>query len=252
MDIPIDMDWLQAVMLASVRLAAFLVLAPPFNNRAFPTMVKAMLSIGMGIAVSPVVTTDFPNMDAAAFLVALVEQIAIGAALGFLVYVIFSVLEGAGGLIDLFGGFQMAQQYDPMMNLNGAQFARFFQLTGIALMFSSGAYQIVLSGVARTFTALPLGASIPAGLTAQTVAEQASGMFIGALQIAGPLIIVLFLADLGLGLLSRVAPALNAFSLSYPIKIGLTLALGGMVFVALPAAVQTLTGTAQNVLAGSF
>ena len=38
--------------------------------------------------------------------------------------------------------------------------------------------------------------------------------------------VVLFLADVGLGLLTRVAPALNAFSLGFPLKILLTLVLG--------------------------
>ena len=44
-------------------------------------------------------------------------------------------------------------------------------------------------------------------------------MFVAALQIAGPLLVVLFLADVGLGLLTRVAPALNAFALGFPLKI---------------------------------
>ena len=75
-------------------------------------------------------------------------------------------------------------------------------------------------------------------------------MFASAAQIAGPLLIVLFLADLGLGLLTKVAPALNAFSLSYPIKILLTLTLAGVVFLALPTAVHALTGDALDLLAG--
>ena len=60
-------------------------------------------------------------------------------------------------------------------------------------------------------------------------------MFLAAVQIAGPLLVVLFLADAGLGLLTRVAPALNAFALGFPLKILLTLTLAAVVFVALPA-----------------
>ena len=63
-------------------------------------------------------------------------------------------------------------------------------------------------------------------------------MFLAAVQIAGPLLVVLFLADVGLGLLTRVAPALNAFALGFPLKILLTLMLGGCVFVALPRIVS--------------
>ena len=53
-------------------------------------------------------------------------------------------------------------------------------------------------------------------------------LFVGALQIAGPLIVVLFIADVALGVLNRIAPQLNAFSMSFPIKIGLTLLLVGI------------------------
>ena len=67
-------------------------------------------------------------------------------------------------------------------------------------------------------------------------------MFVGALQIAGPLLVVLFLADVGLGLLTRVAPALNAFAMGFPLKILISLSLGAFAFLALPNVVRGLTG----------
>jgi flagellar biosynthetic protein FliR len=75
-------------------------------------------------------------------------------------------------------------------------------------------------------------------------------MFLASVQIAGPLLIVLFLADAGLGLLTRVAPALNAFALGFPLKIAITVVLSSVVFVALPAIVSSLTGSAVQALLG--
>jgi flagellar biosynthetic protein FliR len=75
-------------------------------------------------------------------------------------------------------------------------------------------------------------------------------MFLAAVQIAGPLLVVLFLADAGLGLLTRVAPALNAFALGFPLKILLTVILGAIVFVALPRIVSSLTGQAVDSIMG--
>jgi flagellar biosynthesis protein FliR len=69
-------------------------------------------------------------------------------------------------------------------------------------------------------------------------------------QIAGPLLVVLFLADAGLGLLTRVAPALNAFAMGFPLKILLTITLASIVFIALPWIVASLTGQALSVLSG--
>jgi flagellar biosynthetic protein FliR len=64
--------------------------------------------------------------------------------------------------------------------------------------------------------------------------------FSAAVQIALPLIGVLFLADLGLALLTRVAPQLQAIQIMFPAKIGLTLLLVGMSFAVLPDAMTRL------------
>ena len=52
-----------------------------------------------------------------------------------------------------------------------------------------------------------------------------SMFFVTAVQIALPMIAVLFVADLGLALLTKVAPQLNAINVMFPAKIGLTLLL---------------------------
>jgi flagellar biosynthetic protein FliR len=75
-------------------------------------------------------------------------------------------------------------------------------------------------------------------------------MFLASVQIAGPLAVVLFLADAGLGLLTRVAPALNAFALGFPLKILITLMLGGLILAALPGIVSSLTGQSVATLIG--
>ena len=250
MEFTLNFAWIEAVMLAGVRMVAFLVIAPPFSYNAFPGRVKAMLAIGLALAISPRVTAGYVSLDTAGFFAALVLEILVGGVLGFLVLVIFSAVQSAGGLIDMFGGFQMAQGFDPQSMVNGAQFARLFQMTALALLFASGGYQVIIGGLARTFTALPLGGGLDLVASGQAVTAAVTQMFLASVQIAGPLLVVLFLADAGLGLLTRVAPALNAFALGFPLKIFLTLALGAMVFVALPQIVSSLTGRALDALLG--
>ncbi len=246
----LELAWLEAVMLAAVRMTAFIVIAPPFSYRAFPARVKAMLAVGLALAVSPRVTADYVSLDDAAFFGALVQEIITGALLGFLVYVIFSAVQSAGSLIDMFGGFQMAQAYDPGSMVNGAQFSRLFHMSALALMMSSGAHLLILSGLTRSFTALPIGGAIDLASSAESMVLAVSEMFLAAVQIAGPLLVVLFLADVGLGLLTRVAPALNAFALGFPLKIFLTLTLAVVVFAALPGVVASLTDGAVDTLMG--
>lgn len=250
MEFTLNFAWIEAVMLAGVRMVAFLVIAPPFSYKAIPARVKAMLAVGLALAVSPRVTPGYVSLDTAGFVGSLILEILVGGVLGFLVFVIFAAVQSAGGLIDMFSGFQMAQGFDPQSMVNGAQFTRLFQMTALALLFASGGYQLVIGGLARSFTALPLGGGMDLAGPAQALIGAVTQMFLAAVQIAGPLLVVLFLADAGLGLLTRVAPALNAFALGFPLKILVTLTLAGTVFVALPRIVSSLTGQALDVLMG--
>jgi flagellar biosynthetic protein FliR len=209
-----------------------------------------MLAIGLALAVAPRVGAGYRSGDIGAFLLDMVRELAVGATLGFLVFLVFAAIQSAGSLIDLFGGFQLAQAFDPQSMINGAQFTRMFQLTALALLFASGGYQLIIGGLVRTFDAIPLAAGLDLADPAKQLVNGATQMFLAALQIAGPLIVVLFLADVGLGLLTRVAPALNAFSLGFPLKIMLTVVLSAIVFIALPGVVSGLTDTAVKTMLG--
>ncbi|WP_349899739.1 flagellar biosynthetic protein FliR [Parafrigoribacterium soli] len=250
MNIPLNLAWLESTSLAAVRMTVFLFLAPPFSFNAIPARIKAMLAIGLSLAVSPAVSRNYHTLETPEYLMALVLELVVGAVLGLLVMLVFAAIQSAGSLIDLFGGFSMAQGFDPLSMINGAQFTRLFQMTALALMFSSGAYQIIIGGLTRSFTAFPIGGGIDLSEPVQAMTTGLTQMFLASVQIAGPLLVVLFLADAGLGLLTRVAPALNAFTMSFPLKIMMTLTLVSVIFVALPGVVSKLTGDAIKVLAG--
>ncbi|MEB0201409.1 MULTISPECIES: flagellar biosynthetic protein FliR [Cryobacterium] len=250
MNITLDFTWIEAVMLAGVRLIAFLVIAPPFSYNAFPLRIKGMLSLGLALAVSPVVTPGYVSPDTGGFILALLLEIVVGGMLGFLVLIVFSAVQSAGNLIDQFGGFQLAQGFDPQAMVNGAMFTRLYQMTAIALLFASGGYQLIIGGLTRSFTAIPIGGGMDLAAPVQAATNAVGQLLLSAVQIAGPLIVVLFLADAGLGLLTRVAPALNAFALGFPLKILITLTLGASAFVALPRIVSALTDTAVTTMLG--
>lgn len=250
MELVINGDRLEATMLAGVRLVAFFVIAPPFSYRAFPGTVKVILGIGLAIGVAPKVAEGYHSLDTGPFLLALVTQLVVGLALGFLVFLVFAAVQSAGALIDLFGGFTLAQAFDPQSQVNGAQFTRLFQMASLALLFASGGYQLIVGGLVRSFDAVPLTGTFELDGMASLLVTALSQMFLATLQIAGPLVVVLFLADVGLGLLTRVAPALNAFQMGFPIKIGLTVVFAGALFMALPSVVSSLTGDAVAAITG--
>ena len=120
MNITLNFEWIEAVMLAGVRMVAFIAIAPPFSYNGFPLRIKGMLALGLALAVSPRVAPGYVASGTAEYIGALVLEIVVGGVLGFLVMLVFAAVQSAGNLIDMFGGFQVAQAFDPQAMLNGA------------------------------------------------------------------------------------------------------------------------------------
>jgi flagellar biosynthetic protein FliR len=243
MNLSVPVAELTALLLASVRAAAWLAISPPFSSRMVPTQIKALLSVGIALPVVPSLAPKVPALDTATMVVSVAEQVVLGTALGFLTALLFAAVSAAGSLIDLFGGFAIAFAFDPMGatgNSGSGIFSRFYNLLAMTLLFVTDGHQLVLRGFTTSYNVLPLDGTLSLKTLQHLVTTGVTDMFVASLQIAGPLIAVLFCADIGLGLLSRVAPALNAFSLGFPMKILLTLGGAGLAMTMLPPAVDGL------------
>lgn len=241
---------LVAFLLVLTRTGAWLWLTPPFGGRAMPVPVRVILSVALSVVLTPraaQTATDLPTSTAGT-VGAVVVQAAIGTAMGLACLTLISAVQSAGGLVDLFGGFSLSQAFDPLLLQQSSVMSRLYQLLAAVLLLVTGAHMVLLEGLAGTFEALPLGSVLDLGATASSLASGLSAMFVAALQIVGPLIGVMVVADLGLGLLSRVAPTLNVFSLSFPVKIGLTLLLLALAVPMLPPAVRGLSDDAVRAM----
>lgn len=242
LDVPSDV--LAALLLGSLRVVGWLLVAPPFAGRAVPAPVKALLSVALALPLLPTLREDLPPLELGPFLGAAVVQLLVGLALGFLCYLIFQAFRVAGDIVDTLGGFALAAAFDPLNQNQAAVIGRFQGLLATTLLLVSDGWLVVWHGFFRSFEVMPLGASYRSDVVASAVTEGVATMMLSAVQIAAPMIAVLFVADIGLALASRVAPQLNAFALAFPLKILLTLTLIGYTFVALPALVA---GSAERI-----
>ncbi len=189
---------------------------------------------------APYLRDTLPSLETSALVFSVAMQIFVGFALGFITALLFAALQAAGDLLDLFGGFTLATAYDPLGFSQSSIFGRFYNLVAITLLFASDGHQLILRGFLQSFRTLPLDSSFSPETFSRLLVSGIGEMFLSALQIAGPLICVLFLADVSLGLLNRVAPALNAFQLGFPVKIFLVVTLSGLAISMLPGILHTL------------
>lgn len=243
-------DQLVVFLLVVVRVGTWLWITPPFGGRMIPVVVRIMASLALALPLTGpalAATPDVPQ-GAGELAWAVIEQVLIGGALGLACLTLISAVQSAGSLIDLFGGFSISQAYDPMLLQQSSVMARIYQMTAGVLLLVTGAHLILVQGFASTLQVLPVSGTLDLQLTATTLTEALSTLFVSALQIAGPLIGIAFLTDIALGLLTRVAPSLNAFSLGFPLKIGVTLLLVALAVPMLPPAVMGLSEDAVRAM----
>ncbi|MFC3689512.1 flagellar biosynthetic protein FliR [Aquipuribacter hungaricus] len=244
MAVDVPGDALAALLLGSLRVVGWLLVAPPFSGRAVPAPAKALLSVALALPLLPTLREDLPPMELGPFLGAAVVQLLVGLSLGFLCFLLFAAFRTAGDIIDTVGGFALASAFDPLNQSQAAVIGRLQGLLASTLLLVSDGWLVVWHGFFRSYEVLPLGAPFDTAVVASAVTDAIATMMLSAVQIAAPMIAVLFVADVGLGLATRVAPALNAFALAFPLKILLTLTLVGYTFVALP---DLVAGSAERI-----
>ena len=113
MELAIDPAQATAFVLASVRLLAFMLVAPPFANTAVPIRIRIGLSAALALVVSPRLDVPAEMVDTAGLLAGVVFQIAIGVSMGFVIMVLFAAVQSAGALVDYSAALSSAMIFDP-------------------------------------------------------------------------------------------------------------------------------------------
>jgi flagellar biosynthetic protein FliR len=248
MNVQLSQTALITLLLCTLRTTSWMMLVPPFATAGIPKNIKYMLSVAMSLPIVSTASAHVPAAELAPLISSAAEQLVIGAGLGFLTRLMFSAIESAGSLIDVVGGFSLAFAYDPLMATSTSIFGKFYGLLTTTLLFATPAHLVIIQGFMHSFTSLPLDGTMDMSHFGAAIVNGLSTMFVSALQIAGPLIAILFLADVALGVLSRISPQLNVFQMSFPFKIMLTLGLVGMGFSLMPQTVSQIANDATGVV----
>lgn len=241
----IDPAWAAGLFLALARVAGFAV-ASPLLSRTFPPIGRLAFTIAVGASLTvPVDATG----SLATLLGAGLLNVAVGLALGWLTGVIFLLFNVTGATIDFGSGLAVSQVLDPMTGDQSAVFGRWLPLTAMALLLVTGGLPVVVAGLARSVRAIPLDGSAAFHPDLAVYAgQQVSALMFTGIELALPLIATLLVAEVLLGLASRLVPQFNVFLLGLPAKIWITLAVMSLLVLRFPAA----TGNVLEHIDGAF
>ena len=243
--------WILAAVLAMARVGGACAICPALAESMIPGLARRVAALGFAFLVIPLVHAEMPpgEPNILMFSVLAFREALIGFFIGFFASVPFWVAENVGNFIDNQRGATMGEVYSPLSGAQVSTTGVFFTQVVSTIFFTSGAIFIFLGAIFKSYAIWPVFGS------ALSFTSDAPVQILAALDemlrttvvISAPVIIVMFLATIGLGLVNRTAPQLNVFFLSMPVKSALGIA---MLIIYLPFIMDMLMYTKDGAILG--
>ncbi|MFD0671723.1 flagellar biosynthetic protein FliR [Cohnella sp. GCM10027633] len=245
-----------AFLLVLCRISAFFVVAPIFSSRTFPRTIKVGLAFFVSVMVFLTIGYDTSIVADGSYVLAIMREVFAGLLIGYVAYLFFTIVQTAGGLMDLQMGFGIANIVDPFTGASAPMLGNLKYMLMMLVFLSINGHHYLLTAIMNSYEWLPLdnklfetyyGGNITEFLT-RTFADT----FLLALQISAPIVVTMFLTDFGLALLARTAPQYNVFVIGVPIKILVGLAILILLLPGFGALFQMLFDHMYNALEKLF
>jgi flagellar biosynthetic protein FliR len=231
-------------LLIFCRITAFFVVAPVFSSRGVPNVFK----IGLGFFISFIVFLTYGMQQTivpdAEYVLFILRELLVGLLMGFIVYLFFSVVQSAGGFMDLQVGFAMANIVDPHTGVSAPLLGNFKYMLLIVVFLMMNGHHFLLTGLMDSYKWIPLDNELfsrfMSGSVTDFLTRAVASMFLLAVQMAAPLVVAMFLTDVGLGFLTKSAPQFNVFVIGIPLKLLIGLFLLVLIMPGLGSLFETL------------
>lgn len=210
--------WIASFIWPFIRVLAMLSTAPVFDHRTIQRRLRFGLAALVTILLMPLLPPPQTTLNSGQAIIVLIQQILIGASMGFAMRLIFSTFEMAGDLIGLQIGLAFAQFIDPNRGGQTPLLGSFLGVLASLFFLSVDGHLLVISSIVQSFELVPISTNL-AVTQPQNIASTGGIMFMLALQISLPVLAAMLICNIVMGLLARAAPQLNIMSIGFAITI---------------------------------
>lgn len=210
----------ETFFLVVVRTSTLLFVFPIFSARQIPVLVR----IGLAFLISYVIFHTIPQIapltDMGSLFSAVVSQVVLGLLVGFVAALVFMGIQFAGQILDIQIGFAVANVINPQTQEQVTVLGEFELALATLFFLISNSHLLLLQGIGGSFHLVPLPYITlnPSVLGNMLIFLERS--FDIVFEIAAPAAISLFIVNIMLGLMARVAPQMNVFVVGFPLQIG--------------------------------
>lgn len=215
----VDVGWLMAAVLLSVRVAAATAFTAVLGPTSLPGSVRVLLAAGLGLLLTAAMGVQAPPADSViALAIAALREVLIGASLGVGFLIAHAATQVAGRVLDTQMGFGIASLFNPSAGTVSPLTGTLLGMAAVSIFLAMDGHHVLIRALALSVETSPPGSAAPL-LAWRNLIPQAGIMFGYGLALAAPLMSALLLADIALAIFSRSMPQLNVFVLGFALKI---------------------------------
>jgi type III secretion protein T len=205
-----------AAILGFARLAPIFFMLPFLNSGVLTGVPRQTVIVLVALGFWTYVGVPLPDLDGLAFFGLVLREAGIGVLLGCLLCWPFWVLHAMGNLIDNQRGAMLSSTVDPANGVDTSELANFLQLFAAVVYLEGGGMLLMLETVGHSYRICAPASGCEMYLP--SVLSLLDALVSKTLVISAPVVATLLISEALLGLLSRYAPQMNAFSVSLTVK----------------------------------
>ena len=233
--------WIIALLVFS-RILAFASTAPLIGHKGIPALVKISFSMLLTLIIIPNLPMPETYPKDYQFIYLIVINVMVGLFIGWVAQLVIETGRIAGEMLDMQMGLNAATIFDPSTQTQSTIVGRFFDTLTLTLFISIGGMEKVIEGLYKSFNAFPI-IMYQFNINIDKLLKATADVIAMGFLIVSPIIITILAVDLILGLMSRAAPQINAFQISFSIKPSIGVLL---LVILLPALFQVLASLFSN------
>ena len=180
------------------------------------------------------------------FVLSIILNFVVGALIGYIAQLILLAIDAGGDMVNMQMGLSSAMVLDPTTSSQVSIVGKLFSFIGLIIFMQLGGVYWLLTALIHSIQIFPLDATIiplTELVNLDYVVDLSSNVLYMGLQIASPILLATLGQDIILGVISKTAPQVNVFQLSFLFKPVLGAAI--MVWI-LPMLVNIITDLLLN------
>jgi flagellar biosynthetic protein FliR len=212
--------WMVAFLWPFVRMLALMSTAPVFSEAWVPRQVKVAVAAMLTFVVAPTIG-PFPAVAVVSVEGGwiILQQVLIGAAMGFSMKLVFAAVLAAGEYIGLQMGLSFASFFDPMSHGSTMVVSRLLNMLAMLIFLALDGHLLMVNALTDSFRTLPISAGPLASGGWMFLVLSGGDIFASGLMLALPLVTALLTLNLAMGILNRASPQFSIFAVGFPLTL---------------------------------